>query len=590
MPSGTFLRRPAVLLALCLCSVGAVVTLLGRLATGPAAIPKSTEIKDEPGAKAYPVFSPDGSRLAYSGRGTSSKDDIFHIVVRDIPAGQPQQLTHGPGNDIGPAWSTDGARLAFVRVDEQGASCVVIPTASPNDEHKYPGCGAPGDEVQHFPAVSWMHDGRSLVVVQTAEKQPSSLAVLSLDNGSIHAITHPPAGTDGDSTPVVSPDGNTIAFVRGTISGGADIFLSDTAGANPPRRLTFDDHAIRGITWSRDGQDLMYTGDRAGGWKVWRVQAYGGSPRDLIIAGRNATYVTAAPLGNRLVYTVSPTVSSIWRGALNASDDAPGGQHDSAGEGRAVIRSSGREACPRYSPDGKMIADISDQSGYDEIWLSDADGGNRVQLTHLNGPDLARIRWSPDGKMLIFDSSGDHGQELLTMPIAGGSKPVNVQIDAINGSYSHDGKSIYFQARGQIWKASLNGGNPVQLSKQIGAAQPVESADGKFIYFRNRRTFYRVPVAGGDEEEVIVPEHDLGWTTTIQPTRTGVYYMEFERSSRSMAVSFFDFATKRSSVTFRFKDPNFGVATYSVSPDGKTVLYPRVDQSQTNLVIVDNFR
>jgi Tol biopolymer transport system component len=582
MPSGTFFRRPAVLLALCLCSVGAVVTLLGRLATGPTAIPKSVEISNEPGAKAYPVFSPDGARLAYSARGTSSKDDVFHLMVRDIPKGEPLQLTHSAGNDISPAWSPDGARLAFVRVEDQGASCVVISTASPAEERKFPGCAAPGDETQPFPAISWMRDGRSLVVVQTADKQPASLAILTLDTGAIHTITHPPAGTDGDSTPVVSPDGNTIAFVRGTVSGGADIFLCDLTGANP-RRLTFDDHAIRGITWTRDGQDLMYTGDRAGGWKVWRVPSYGGSPRDLIIAGRDASYVTAAPAGNRLVYTVSATVSSIWRGSL--------GKRDAAGEDHPVIRSSGRESYPRYSPDGKRIADISDQTGHEEIWLCDADGGNRVQVTHLNGPDLARVRWSPEGKLLIFDSSGDRGQELYTVPAAADGKPNSVQIDALNGSFSHDGKTIYFQARNQIWRASLNGGNPVQLSSRLGSAQPVESADGKYIYFRNRRSFWRIPVAGGEQEEAIIPEHDLTWSTTIQTVHDGVYYLELDRAARGMAVSFFDFAAKRSEVVFHIKEPNSGGSlTFSVSPDGKSILYPRVDQSQTNLVIVDNFR
>jgi len=581
MASRTFLRQPAVLLALCLCSVGAIVTLLGRLATGPAVVPKTVEVTNEAGAKAYPVFSPDGGRLAYSARGNVSKDDVFHIEVRDIPKGEPRQLTHGPANDLSPAWSVDGARLAFVRVEDQSAECVVIGTASPGDERKYPGCAAPGDEAQPFPALSWMHDGRSLVAVQQTEKQPAALAILSLDTGAIRAITHPPAGSDGDSTPAVSPDGNTIAFVRGTVSGGADIFLTDATGANP-RRLTFDDHAIRGITWTHDGQDLMYTGDRAGGWKVWRVPAVGGSPRDLIIAGRQASYVTAAPAGNRLVYTVSPNVASIWRASL--------GDVKGPNEGSPLIRSSGSEYCPRFSPDGKMIADISDRTGHDEIWLYDMEGRGPVQVTHLNGPELQRVRWSPDGKMLIFDSSGDRGQELQTVSATADAKPRTVQVDAINGSFSHDGKNVYYAARGHIWKAALNGGNPEQLSHEPGAAQPVESADGKFVYFRNRRTFWRVPVSGGEEEEAIVPEHDLRWATTIQPMQNGVYYLEVDRAAKGLAVSFFNFSAKRSEVVFRFKDPDMGNATFSMSPDGKTILFPRVDQSQTNLVIVENFR
>ena len=97
--------------------------------------------------------------------------------------------------------------------------------------------------------------------------------------------------------------------------------------------------------------------------------------------------------------------------------------------------------------------------------------------------------------------------------------------------------------------------------------------------------------AGGEEEETIIPEHELTWSTTIQPVHDGVYYLELERAAHAMAVSFFDFATRHSEVVFHIRNSNLGgSSTFSVSPDGKTILYPRVDQSQTNLVIVDNFR
>jgi Tol biopolymer transport system component len=580
MSSGKIFRRPAVLLALCLCSVGAVVTLLGRLATGPAVALKRVELNNDVGAKAYPAFSPDGKRLAYSARATSSKDETFHVFVRDVPEGKAQQLTTGQASDISPAWSPDGTRIAFVRMNDGQGECVVISASGGGEERKFPGCTAPGDETQPFPAISWMHDGQSLVVVQAIANQPAALAMLSLVNGAFRPLSHPPASTE-DSTPAVSPDGNTIAFVRSTSAEGADIFLCDTAGANP-RRLTFDDRAIRGIAWTRDGQDLLYTGQRIGGWRLWRLPAYGGSPRDLIIAGREAQYVAVAPVGNRLVYTVSPTVSSIWRAALGNTS----GRTDE----HAIIRSPGREVGARFSPDGKSIADISDQTGNDEIWLSDADGGNRVQVTSLKGPDLARIRWSPDGKSLIFDASSDQGNDLYIVPAVAGGKPVRVQLGALNGSWSHDGKSIYFQSRNHIWKASADGGGPQQLSPTDGAAQPVESADGKYIYFRSRRAFWRMPVGGGEEEESIVPEHDLMWSTTLQPTKQGMFYIEFERSAREPVVSFYDFAEKKSSVVFHVKNGGWRDATYSVSPDGKYILYARVDQSQTNFEIVENFR
>ena len=62
-----------------------------------------------------------------------------------------------------------------------------------------------------------------------------------------------------------------------------------------------------------------------------------------------------------------------------------------------------------------------------------------------------------------------------------------------------------------------------------------------------------------------------------------------QRSGRALIVTYYDFAAKKSQPVVRFKNMNM-FDGYSISPDGRQVLYSKVDQNETNLAMVENFR
>jgi Tol biopolymer transport system component len=74
----------------------------------------------------------------------------------------------------------------------------------------------------------------------------------------------------------------------------------------------------------------------------------------------------------------------------------------------------GEETNPHWSPDGSMIAFMSDRSGNRDIWVIPAEGGAARQVTFHPGTDR-NPRWSPDGTKLAFASDRDGSLDIWTV-------------------------------------------------------------------------------------------------------------------------------------------------------------------------------
>src|SRR5262249_29510792 len=131
---------------------------------------------------------------------------------------------------------------------------------------------------------------------------------------------------------------------------------------------------------------------------------------------------------------------------------------------------------------------MSDASGTVDLWVMDADGNNKKQLTVDSGVNVFPSV-STDGRYVIFDSNRGQGVTAFSIWRTGldGSNPR--QLTQGEGDFfpagSADGKWVIFTrvtggSRPTLWKVPVDGGEPTQMSDKI-ALRPVSSPDGKHV-------------------------------------------------------------------------------------------------------------
>jgi len=162
------------------------------------------------------------------------------------------------------------------------------------------------------------------------------------------------------------------------------------------------------------------------------------------------------------------------------------------------------ERNPKWSPDGRWIAAISDASGEDEIHLLPQDGNGPItQLTSAGGPYKYHVVWSPDSKKLMW---ADKKMRLHYVDIATKQSKLVVQAkvrEIKDYVWSPDSKWIAYakaeeDTMPKVWLYSLEQAKPFAVTDGWhDSRQPEFSGDGKYLYFVSERDFS--PIYSGTE-------------------------------------------------------------------------------------------
>jgi Tol biopolymer transport system component len=187
----------------------------------------------------------------------------------------------------------------------------------------------------------------------------------------------------------LAPDGRKVALAVGT-GARTDLWILDIASGTLTPLTTAG--SSRNPTWSPDGRRILYVstqGGRAGFW--WQPSDGSGPAVKAAEARHNPWNIDISPDGRTTVF------NSLYDGTFNLEVlalDSTREEHDIAASPTAT------EVFGRFSPDGRWMAYMSNESGRMEVYVrSFPEQGARVQISTGGG---RRPIWSPDGKQIYF--------------------------------------------------------------------------------------------------------------------------------------------------------------------------------------------
>ena len=129
------------------------------------------------------------------------------------------------------------------------------------------------------------------------------------------------------------------------------------------------------------------------------------------------------------------------------------------------------------------------------------------------------------------------------------------------------------------------GGSAVQITR-YGGTKAVESPDGKTLYFSKEvgaGSIWEMPASGGPERQIASSLYRHNFVVA----KLGIYYATATQLDGTSTINFYRFANGSTTAILPIGRPEYGL---DVSPDGRNLVYSRIDDWASDLMLVENFR
>jgi tricorn protease len=458
-----------------------VFVYAGDLWSVPRAGGDAVRLTSGPGFETDPAFSPDGTRIAFTGEYDGNVD----VFVIPASGGVPKRLTWHPAPDRVMGWTPDGKRILFT---------------SPRTAYSR------FSEMFSVPADGGVEEKLPLPTGYEASMSPDAQSIAYEPIGSAFAMwKHYRGGRTtriwlarlSDSSVTKVPRANSNDF-NPMWAGERVYFLSDRNGPVSLFYYDLKSKAVREAISNR-GLDLKSASlgpdaivyEQFGGihlydWKTGKtrpvpVRVQGDLPElraRFVNVGKRLGSGAVSPGGARAVFAARGEIVTVPA---------------EKGDPRNLTNTPGvMERDPQWSPDGKRVAYLSDESGEYALHLRPQSGAGEVTKIALKPGFYRSLRFAPDSKKVALV---DSFQRLWYVDLDT-KKQVEVAQDYyqmrsgdIAGAWSPDSKWLAYSKvlpnnLSAVHLYSLADGNSAQVTDGMSdAANPVFDKDGKYLYF-----------------------------------------------------------------------------------------------------------
>ena len=434
------------------------------------------------GIETDPVFSPDGSMIAFTGEYDGNTD----VYVMPATGGVPRRLTYHPGTDQAIGWTPDGKQVLFAssrnstagyaRLFTIGLEAGGLPTEVPLPVASYGSFSADGAAVAYEPLSQWQPDWKRYKGGQT---MPIWIARLS--DSSIEKL---PRANSNDRYPMWI--GDRIYFLSDR-TGAVTLFAYDTRSKKVDQLIKNDGLDLKSA--SAGPGAIAY--EQFGTVHLYDLKSGHASAVNIRV---NSDLLGVRPhfekVGNRVTNAaISPTGARALFQARGEILTVPAEKGDSR---NLTNTTSVMERSPAWSPDGRWIVYLSDESGEYALHICDQKGTGEVKKIKLPPTFYYSPTWSPDSRKIALY---DHQLTLWYLDIEKGTpvkidrNPIGMSDGVLQPVWSPDSRWIAYARHlpnllRAIFVYSLDSGKSSQLTDGLSDARyPVFDRSGKYLYF-----------------------------------------------------------------------------------------------------------